>query len=84
MFLSLQKKVSMKIISKMSRVLGQVRVPGSKSHTIRGLILGLLAEGRTRLSGALLSEDTLSALRGVEGLSGQVVIWIVDQQNKGS
>jgi len=43
-----------------------VRVPGSKSITNRALILASLASGRSRLEGALHSEDTLllaSALR---------------------
>ncbi len=37
---------------------GAAAVPGSKSLTNRALLLGALAEGPTRLTGALLSEDT--------------------------
>jgi 3-phosphoshikimate 1-carboxyvinyltransferase len=43
-----------------------VVVPGSKSHTNRALVCAALAEGRSRLSGALFAEDTeamLGALR---------------------
>jgi len=37
---------------------GEVRIPGSKSLTNRALLLAALAEGDTRLYGALNSEDT--------------------------
>lgn len=37
---------------------GRARVPGSKSVTNRALILAALADGETRLEGALLSRDT--------------------------
>src|SRR5947209_1156535 len=36
----------------------RVRVPGSKSVTNRALIIAALAEGKSRLEGALDSEDT--------------------------
>lgn len=39
-----------------------IRIPGSKSHTIRALLLSLLSEGRSTIEGALLSGDGLSAL----------------------
>ncbi len=35
-----------------------VRVPGSKSLTNRGLLVGALAQGRSRLTNALFSDDT--------------------------
>lgn len=38
--------------------LGRAKVPGSKSVTNRALILAALAEGETRLEGALFSRDT--------------------------
>lgn len=37
---------------------GRVRVPGSKSITNRALLLAALAQGTSRLSGALKSDDT--------------------------
>ncbi len=37
---------------------GRARVPGSKSVTNRALVLAALAEGETRLEGALFSRDT--------------------------
>ena len=37
---------------------GTIRVPGSKSITNRALLLAALCEGRSRLEGALFSDDT--------------------------
>lgn len=47
---------------------GQVRVPGSKSLTNRALILAALAEGQTRLRGALFSRDSHLLIQGLEAL----------------
>ncbi len=47
---------------------GEVRLPGSKSITHRGLVLGALSTGTTRLAGASVSDDcrrTLDALRSL-------------------
>ena len=49
-------------------VLADVRVPGSKSMTNRALVLGALAEGRSRLRRPLRSRDTsimVAALRAL-------------------
>lgn len=52
----------MKISVKPSRVSGRVAVPGSKSHTIRGIIGGLMASGVSVLHAPLTSDDTISVL----------------------
>jgi len=41
---------------------GRVGIPGSKSHTIRGVALGSLAAGESELIRPLVSADTLSAV----------------------
>ncbi len=41
---------------------GSLRVPGDKSISHRSIMLGSLAEGTTKISGFLESEDTLSTL----------------------
>ena len=41
---------------------GSVRIPGSKSHTIRALFFASLAEGRSIIRSPLISGDALSAL----------------------
>ena len=46
-------------LHQMTRALGRVRLPGSKSISNRALLLSALAEGATTLTGLLVSEDTL-------------------------
>ncbi len=45
-------------LSQYSSIAGEVRIPGSKSLTNRALLLAALCRGRTRIRGALKSEDT--------------------------
>lgn len=47
---------------------GSVRLPGSKSITIRALLLAALAEGETRLEGVLESDDTRVMLDALSAL----------------
>ncbi|MBJ21028.1 MAG: 3-phosphoshikimate 1-carboxyvinyltransferase [bacterium] len=47
---------------------GQVSVPGSKSITNRALLLAALADGRSRLSGGLESDDTLVMRAALEAM----------------
>jgi 3-phosphoshikimate 1-carboxyvinyltransferase len=49
------------------------RVPGSKSITNRALVLAALAEGESRLSGVLHSDDTRHMRAGLEALGIRIV-----------
>ncbi len=51
---------------------GSVQIPGSKSHTIRGLIIGSLAEGRSLLRAPLQSSDTQSCVHVCRALGATV------------
>lgn len=51
---------------------GTIRIPGSKSHTIRGLIIGMLADGESSLRSPLVSNDTMSCLRACEALGAEI------------
>jgi len=51
---------------------GEARVPGSKSHTIRGLILGMLAEGESCLLSPLESSDTQSCVHLCRAFGAEV------------
>ena len=42
---------------------GEIAVPGSKSHTIRAVAMGMMADGVTRIHAPLLSEDSMAAVR---------------------
>ncbi|MBO7612978.1 MAG: 3-phosphoshikimate 1-carboxyvinyltransferase [Treponema sp.] len=50
----------MKISTEKSELSGEVSVPGSKSHTIRALLLAAMSDGVCKISNPLPSEDCLS------------------------
>jgi 3-phosphoshikimate 1-carboxyvinyltransferase len=54
------------------RLSGDVHMPGSKSHTIRGLILATLAGGESRLLHPLDSADTRSCVATCRGLGARI------------
>ncbi len=62
----------MKIISSKSQLSGSVRIPGSKSHTIRAIVLASLAEGQSTIRQPLISLDTLSAVRAYRMLGAEI------------
>jgi 3-phosphoshikimate 1-carboxyvinyltransferase len=51
---------------------GRLRVPGDKSISHRGLILGALAVGETRIAGLLEGEDVLNTARAMRALGARV------------
>jgi 3-phosphoshikimate 1-carboxyvinyltransferase len=51
-----------------------VRPPGSKSITNRALLLAAMAEGPSRISGALFSDDTQRMVAALETLGFEVVV----------
>lgn len=53
-------------------LVGRVRVPGDKSISHRGLLLGALARGTTRIDGLLESEDTRATRAAVRALGADV------------
>ncbi|MBQ3837528.1 MAG: 3-phosphoshikimate 1-carboxyvinyltransferase, partial [Treponema sp.] len=62
----------MNIISTPHKLSGAITVPGSKSHTIRALILSALAEGQSKISNPLQSADCLSAANAIPLLGAGV------------
>lgn len=54
------------------RLAGTVRVPGDKSISHRGVMLGAIAEGRTELTGFLPGEDCLATLAAVRAMGVRV------------
>lgn len=53
------------IIVKRSEVNGSVKAPPSKSHTHRAFFIASLAEGKSRISNALICEDTEATLDAI-------------------
>lgn len=51
-----------------------VEVPGSKSYTQRALVIACLAEGRSNLSNALVSEDTRYIVEALRFLGAEIII----------
>jgi 3-phosphoshikimate 1-carboxyvinyltransferase len=51
-----------------------VEVPGSKSYTQRALVVACLAEGRSMLSNALISEDTRYIVEALRFLGAEIII----------
>ena len=54
------------------RFSGDVRVPASKSHTIRRLLIASMAEGLSEIEGPLDSLDTQSCLAACRALGAQI------------
>ena len=59
-------------LSRKSRLDGTLAIPASKSHTIRGLILGGLADGVSVLDAPLDSFDTRSAMQAMRAFGADV------------
>ena len=74
----------MYVHSKKATLSGTVTVPGSKSHTIRAVMLGLLAEGTSVIHNPLPSKDGLASVYAARTLGANVTIdeeantWIVE------
>jgi len=57
---------------KKSKVSGNVKIPGSKSHTIRSLFMASLAEGQSIIRNPLISNDALSAVEVCKALGAKI------------
>lgn len=64
----------MNAYAKKGSLSGSIAVPGSKSHTIRAVLLGMLADGTTIVHNPLPSKDGLAALRVARALGAEVVV----------
>lgn len=53
----------MYLIVEKSKITGKIKIPGSKSHTIRALFLASLAKGTSQIYDPLLSNDADSAVK---------------------
>lgn len=61
----------MDLIVKTSSLHGEITIPGSKSHTIRAVVIAALAHGVSRLDRPLASADTLACLRGCQAFGAE-------------
>ncbi len=51
---------------------GSIRIPGSKSHTIRALFIASLAEGKSHILNPLVSNDALSAVEACRAFGAEI------------
>ena len=63
---------AMETVVRPGRLGGTVRIPGSKSHTIRALIVATLADGSSHIEAPLESADTRAALDACRALGATV------------
>lgn len=62
---------------------GELAIPGSKSHTIRALLIATLAEGVSVLKKPLFSEDVRACLAVCRGMGAEIVEMSEELQVKG-
>jgi len=62
----------MKWIVKPSKLSGDIWVPPSKSHTIRALLIATLAEGVSKITGALTTGDGASAVGAAKSMGARI------------
>ena len=71
----------MNFVCRNSQLRGDVTIPGSKSHTIRAVVLASLAAGESRIEAPLDSGDARSAVRAFTALGAKIEcrpdVWIV-------
>ena len=72
----------MKIKSSKSVLAGSVTVPGSKSHTIRALLLAALGEGESKIHNPLPSADCLSTSKAIPLIGAKVDLGDMDATDK--
>lgn len=53
---------------------GEVRIPASKSHTVRAVVIASLAEGESLILNPLDSQDTRAAVRVYQGLGAEMEV----------
>ena len=60
--------------SSLSRLHGQIKIPSSKSHTLRAILFASLATGRSKISHFLPSPDTFAMIKACEAFGAKIEI----------
>ncbi len=73
----------MLLIAEKSKLSGLVRIPGSKSHTIRAIAIASMAKGLSVIKNPLISNDAISAVACYRGLGAKIdtsdnLRWTID------
>lgn len=64
----------MKLIARKSRLSGSAEIPGSKSHTIRAVVIGSLADGTSHIRKPLAAADTFAAVNACRLLGAEILL----------
>src|SRR4030042_4148458 len=64
----------MRFVCRQSQLRGEVRIPGSKSHTIRAVAIASLARGESVIHSPLVSQDTRAAVEAYRGLGARIAV----------
>ena len=81
----------MKIQAQKGQLQGHIVVPGSKSHTIRALILAAMAEGVSYIKNPLPSNDCISTLNAIQKIGAKLIkkefqgseeVWVIQGAGK--
>jgi len=59
-------------VRRTAQLRGAIRIPASKSHTIRAIIIASLAHGCSTLLNPLVSEDTRAAINACQALGAEI------------
>ncbi|MDE6349556.1 MAG: 3-phosphoshikimate 1-carboxyvinyltransferase, partial [Treponemataceae bacterium] len=62
----------MDVIARRQTLRGHIQVPGSKSHTIRALILATMAEGQSCIRNPLPSADCMSTAAAIPLIGAEI------------
>ena len=62
----------MNLVAEPSRLSGEVRIPASKSHTIRALLIASMAGGESNIRNPLDSADTRSCMAACRAMGAQI------------
>jgi len=60
------------IVNPTEKLMGEIQIPGSKSHTIRAIVIASLAEGSSKIINPLFSDDTKAAINGCRALGAKI------------
>src|SRR3989338_5505988 len=74
------------IVQKTEKLGGEITIPSSKSHTIRAVIIASLAEGTSKLSNPLKSDETMAAVNACTALGAKINLdneseWVIEGFN---
>lgn len=77
----------MKALIHKNEIVGELIVPGSKSHTIRALIIAALTGGRSVIKNPLNSDDCKAAMKAIEQFGAGCTVkdeeWVVNAPSGG-